>query len=237
MQRVRAVVCVVFVVLLSWASPVFAKDPLRISFPDTPAPPGSDWTWVGRQMVVDGVPMSVKNFRYRGTEAEMITHFENFWKTLSHGAYRRNKIGPKSFLSHETPDFYSTVQYEVHEQIIVGSIAVSLPLNKSVLASKPLRGVFGKPPGSRVISHVESNDFGLYSQTVTLLSKRSIQFNSNYVENQLINSGWMKISNQCDTDHCQGHYQSDKGQLQISIKDLPGSGSNGSRILIHLMKQ
>lgn len=224
---------IVFVLVIA-SFGAMAADPLRIPFPDTPPPPGATWTWVGRQMVVDGFPMSIKNFQFRGSEADMISHFENFWKTLGHGAYRRNKIGPKLLISHETSDYYTTVQYQEVGGVITGSITVSVPLSQKRKSSKPY---VRTPPGAKIISQIESNDLGVYSETVTLLSKRTVQFNSSYYANQLQNKGWLIIDNRCNTESCDGHYQSEVGQLQISIKDLPGTNSNNSRILIHLMRQ
>jgi hypothetical protein len=211
-----------------------AADPLRISFPDTPAPPGSQWNWVGRQMVVDGLPMAIKTFSYKGSEEDMIAHFESVWSTLGHGTTVRSRIGPKSVLIDDLSDFYTTVQYEVQGEHITGSITVSVPLSEKRKPSKPL---IASPPGSKTVSHIESNDLGIYSETITLMSRRSVDFNSGYYENQLRNKGWLKIDNRCSLASCDGQYQSTQGQLQISIKDLPAGSGNGSRILIHLIKQ
>lgn len=211
-----------------------AIDPLKVSFPDTPAPPGAKWSWVGRQMVVDGAPMSIKTFQYSGAEADLISHFENVWKTQGHGAFRRNKIGPKQILSHETAEFYTTVQYEIGKDLITGTISVSTPLNQPPRKSKPF---LKKPPGSTLISRIESDDYGVYSESQTLLSQKSVKFNARYFANQLKNKGWVKINNQCDSSSCVSHYQSALGQLQISIKDIPGTHGNDSRILIHLIEQ
>lgn len=212
----------------------YAIDPLKVPFPDTPAPPGSQWSWVGRQMVVDGAPMSIKTFQYKGAESELISHFENVWKTQGHGAFRRNKIGPKQILSHETADFYTTIQYEIERDLITGTITVSTPLNQPVRKSKPF---LKKPPGSTLISRIESDDYGVYSESQTLLSQKSVKFNARYFANQLKNKGWVTINSHCDTGSCVSHFQSSLGQLQISIKDIPGSHGNGSRILIHLIEQ
>lgn len=178
--------------------------------------------------------MSIKNFQFRGTEADMISHFEGFWKTLSNGAYRRNKIGPKSLISYETSDYYTTVQYQEAGGVVTGSITVSVPLSQKRKPSKPY---IKPPPGARIISQIESNDLGVYSETLTLISKRNVKFNSSYFANQLQSRGWLVISNSCAGKSCNSHYQSEVGQLQISIKDLPGTNSNNSRILIHLMRQ
>lgn len=212
----------------------YAIDPLKVPFPDTPAPPGAQWSWVGRQMVVDGAPMSIKTFQYTGAEKELISHFENVWKTQGHGAFRRNKIGPKQILSHETADFYTTVQYEIGNDLITGTITVSTPLNQPLRKSKPF---LKKPHGSTLISRIESDDYGVYSESQTLLSQKSVKFNARYFANHLRSKGWVTINNQCDSDSCVSHYQSALGQLQISIKDIPGSHGNGSRILIHLIEQ
>lgn len=164
----------------------------------------------------------------------MIAHFESVWSTLGHGTTVRSRIGPKSVLIDDLSDFYTTVQYEVQGEHITGSITVSVPLSEKRKPSKPL---IASPPGSKTVSHIESNDLGIYSETITLMSRRSVDFNSGYYENQLRNKGWLKIDNRCSLASCDGQYQSTQGQLQISIKDLPAGSGNGSRILIHLIKQ
>lgn len=178
--------------------------------------------------------MSIKTFDFPGSEADMISHFENFWKTLGHGAYRRNKIGPKSFITHETSDFYTTVQYEVKNGLISGAITVSTP---SLSKVKPGKLLVKTPPGAKIVSRIESNDLGLLSESITLLSTKSVKFNTNYYTNQLQNAGWVRVNQHCGSTACESQYQSQFGQLQISIKDLPGNNGNSSRILFHLIKQ
>lgn len=225
--------CALFCFLL-FAECARAYDPLNLRYPDIPPPPGSDWVWVGRQMVVDGTPMSIKTFEYDGTEADLVTHFENYWKTLGHGAFKRNKLADKNFLVHETPDFYTTVQYQLIGKHISGSIAISLPKFEKVQLKKlPIKN----PPGCKLVNRILSNDLGIYSESVTLLSNKGVRFNVSYYADQLLSSGWAKVGETCNATGCDTQYQSQVGQLQISIKDLPGNNGNLSRILFHLIKQ
>lgn len=211
----------------------FALDPLNIRYPDIPVPSGSNWSWVGRQMVVDGVPMSVKTFEYKGAEAQLIAHFENAWKTQGHGAYRRNQIGPKQTLSYETPDFYTTVQYQIEGSVIAGSISVSPHLNQ---AFKQKKSYISAPIGAKLMSHVESNDLGRYSETQIFVSNKNVSFNADLIDGEMKNAGWVAIDKRCLPSSCVIQYQSQMGLLQISIKDIPGKRSKGSRILVHLIK-
>ncbi|CBL45128.1 Hypothetical protein HDN1F_15450 [gamma proteobacterium HdN1] len=211
-----------------------AKDPLTITYPDIPPPPGSEWSWVGRQMIVDGTPMSIKVFNFNGTEAELIQHFENFWKTFGHGTFGRTALGNKRMLTHHTAEYYTTVQYQWDGKQFTGSIALSRPdMAKPVPRKLPIKS----PPGTTVMSRIESNDLGIFSDSITLLSNRSQSFNVSYYAAQLINDGWTQIAKSCSDTGCNLQFQSIQGQLQISIKDLPGTHGKQSRILVHWIKQ
>lgn len=225
---------ILLMVALSMATTnVFGKDGLGIKFPQTLPPAGSQWVWVGKQMMVDGIPMSMKTFSFSGQEQQLVSHFENDWKTQGHGTYSRKILGPKRFLTYVTQDFITTVEYMMHAGGYSGTIAVSSPkrfrtkIHPSIL----------KPPSARVVSNIESLDEGVYSQSVTFLSRKGHAYNVEYYKSQMRAQGWLQVSGRCEPSGCNLHLQSSVGQLQISIKDLPGDNGKGSRILFHLIKQ
>jgi hypothetical protein len=212
----------------------WAFDPLAVRLPDTPVPPGSQWEWVGQQMVVDGLPMSVKLFTFPGTEAELKTHFNGFWKTQSHGKFFQRILGLTHFIGHSNAERYTTVQYTVGDGVIEGKIVTTPPPLK---ARRKIKPSLPTPPGADLVNLIQSRDGGQDFETITLDTHKPVKQNATYYDNQLGKRGWSRIYQKGDAEYYSAQYQSSGGLLQISIKRLPAMDRNSSRVLIHLIKQ
>lgn len=227
---IKFVIASVCFLISSWA---VAYDPLQENLPECPVVPGATWQWVGQKMVVNDLPMSVKIFEYAGTEEELVRFYTDYWRTSGHGTVKDNRFGETRVLSQQLGAYFSSVQFQSGGQKINGKIVVSLAPTETKHASKTSLPV---PPGSTTASRVLSQDGALYSETLTLLVDRGVDFTWTYYQNQLVNAGWIKLKHDASEARISGHFQSERGVLQITIKPLPGNGRKRCQVLVHWMK-
>lgn len=211
-----------------------AYEPLNEKLPDCPVMPGAKWQWVGRSMVVNGIPMSIKLFSLHGSSGDLVEFYNSYWRTRGHGAVTDKLFGSTRILGYELDGYFTSVQFVDEMGSISGKIVVSLspavirPSKKSTL---PV------PPGSTVVSRIESKDEAAFSESLTVLVDRSTSFTEQYYQNQLIHAGWQLVREDRKSMDWAAQFQSEVGTLQINIKPLPGQDRNRSKILVHWLKQ
>lgn len=227
----RLIALLILSVMLS--STVHAYDPLEEKLPDCPVIPGATWYWIGKSMVVNDMPMSIKYFEYQGQEEAIAEFYTKYWKTSGHGAVNDRKFGNTRIISQELDGFFSSVQMIVSGSVVTGKIVVSLSPSSVKRNGKTILPL---PPGSTIASRVQSKDGALYSETLTLIAQRSVDFTWSYYQNQLAGAGWGKVKEDKAGTHVTAQFQSESGLLQITIKPLPGQARNQSQILVHWMK-
>lgn len=210
-----------------------AYNPLKEKLPDCPVVPGATWYWIGQSMVVNDLPMSVKYFEFSGDEDAVVAFYTNYWRTNGHGAVKDQRLDKTRIISQELDGFFTSVQIVSAGKGVTGKIVVSL---SPAHAKRTSKTVLPMPPGSTTASRVLSQDGPLYSETLTLIVDRSVDFTWSYYQNQLANAGWTKVKEETSDVRLMGQFQSPEGLLQITIKPLPGSSRKRCQILVHWMK-
>ncbi len=225
------------VVLLAVASSFTyaqAQDPLMVVLPDLPVIPGASWQWVGRQMAIDGTPMSVKMFEYAGPEADIEKFYVRLWKSSGHGQYKAKNWGREKLIGHELDGFYASVQYHKEGMFVKGKIVVTEVGGNYRRASKTS---IPKPRSARLISKLDSIDAGKRAETVTFDSNKGVDFNMRYYENQYENRGWARILvRDPSQDVSIRHFQKGRELIQVTVKRLTGSDKNRTHIVVHWIK-
>ncbi|OUS31237.1 hypothetical protein A9Q99_04360 [Gammaproteobacteria bacterium 45_16_T64] len=228
--------CVALFLLLIFAVNAQPKsyDPLVTKLPGIPVIPGATWQWVGVQMAINGIPMSIKTFEYKGTERQLERYYVSLWKSKGHGQYKAKDWGRYKIIGHELDGFYSTVQYRKEGKVIRGKLVVT----EIATRHRNKQGTqVPKPPASNVISVVESRDAGKRSETVTFDSNKDVDFNIRYYENQYKNENWgLVFSQDVYRRSSVRHFQKGSQLVQVTVKLLPGQPKNKSHIMVHWIK-
>ena len=211
-----------------------ALDPLAVELPDLPIIPGASWHWVGRQMAIDGTPMSVKIFEYAGQEADIEKFYVKLWKFSGHGQYKAKNWGREKLIGHELDGFYASVQYHQEGSLVKGKVVVTEVGGNYRRASK---STIPKPRSAQLINKLDSIDAGKRAETVTFDSNKGVDFNTRYYENQYENKGWsLVLVRDPSEDVSIRHFQQGRELVQVTVKRLPGSDKNRTHIVVHWIK-
>lgn len=212
----------------------FGRDPLEVDLPDVPAPDGASWYWVSKNMAYNGLPMSIKMFEYAGLGREVDDFYKNYWRSSGHGQSKIKDFGLYRILSYDLRGMYTTVQYRLENGFIKGKIVVTESPGRRRSDKKSELPI---PPAAEVASKVETRDGGQISETLTIESHKSVDFNKSYYENQLDFQDWKLVYQTGDpSESLIQHYQQGSQLLQITIKKITGIDKNRSQILIHWTK-
>lgn len=218
------------------APPVFAvgKDPLTVNLPFVEIMPGAEWFWVGERMAVNGVPMAVKMFSYRGKGEDVIQYYRSLWKVKGHGKVSERKLGSRTILGYELHGFYYTIQYEESGGMVQGKAVVTpTPLNYKTSKSSQLP----VPPRSKVYSKVESLDAGRREETLSLEVRFDVSYVTDFYRRELNAQGWHLFSSAGEpSKSAVMSFQRGGELLQLTAKALQHNNSQRTQLLIHWLK-
>lgn len=223
-------------ILLALASMAHAApaDPLEVKLPELEIIPGASWYWVGRQMALDGMPMSVKMFSYRGSPKNVVDFYLSTWKVMGNGKLRNDSLGSRIILGYELDEFFYSVQLEVRAGVVEGKVVVTpTPLNYRTSRSSLLP----IPPRSKVLSKVESLDGGKREETLSIDSRFDVSYVADFYTDQLVADGWLLLFRRGDQSlSATLNFQRGSELLQLTAKGLQQGNSKGCQVLIHWIK-
>lgn len=139
------------------------------AWPGVATPEGVSMTSVARHMTLNGMPMRIDVFSSRKTAAELLDFYRHEW-----GAQHvENTIRGTTVIGRVQDEFYITVQIKPAANGAQGVIAVT---RMKTLAQVQSSG-FHLPPGSRILSDMESEDFGKTSRHLVFTNTYSLDVN------------------------------------------------------------
>lgn len=228
------VVCLSFL-LISIPAYSLSRDPLSVELPEVEMIPGSTWFWVGERMALNGVPMSIKAFRYRGRIDDVTQFYRNQLRSMGHGKLRESRLRDRVILGYQLGEHYITIQMDAGAQGEVQGKAVVTPsalnFKVSLATDLPL------PPKTSVISVVQSLDAGRRSETVSANCDMDAAYVVDFYLEQLNMEGWQVFSrNQRSKDSGVVSFQRGAELLQLTVKGLQGNNSQSAQFLINWVK-
>lgn len=220
--------------LVSFRVSAFSQDPLSVNLPPLDIMPKAEWYWVGEHMAVNGVPMAIKMFTYRGKSEEVAQYYRSLWKGKGHGKLSERAMGARMILGYELDGFYYTIQYEESGGVVQGKAVVTpTPLNykSSKKTQLPL------PPRAKVYSKVESLDLGKREETVSLEARVDVSYVTDFYKRELGSQGWQLFSSSGDGRNSSVmSFQRGGELLQLTAKALQHNNSQSTQLLIHWLK-
>ena len=193
--------------------------------PEVVAPPGSRVQWVGKEMVQNGVPMSVRRFDTSMSPKQVLQYYRERWTTGPRRPPVENRVGGWRVIGRQVGGYYVTVQVRPGAGGSEGFIGVSmLPQLK---AEPELDREFPRLAGTEVVSDTRSEDEGKSGQTLILRNDYSVITNAQYYREQLPARGWalrQDYSPAGGAEHVQ-YFERSRESLHIVIAEDPAGGT------------
>lgn len=166
-----------------------ALAPAAFACPQT-LPPGLQAESVGEQMVVNGLPMQIRQVTAKGTPEEVLERVERAWKDEGHEV-KHHRAGEWQVISAHTPECLATLQL-MARQGSFGYFGIGEPTREQAWLPKRL-GI--KLPGNiQLGSSVDSTDSGRKGLTVSFSTKRTVEDIDAYFMRHLNALGWQAVS-------------------------------------------
>lgn len=233
----RQLLCAMCLCCLLGAASAHAisRDPLSVDLPEVEMMPGSSWFWVGQHMALNGVPMSVKAFTYKGRIDDIAQFYRNQLRAMGHGKLRESKLRDRVILGYQLGEHYYTIQMDrgsggqIQGKVVVTPTALNFKV--SLNTELPL------PPRTKVISVLQSLDAGRRSETVSASCSMDVGYVVDFYVEQLAIDGWKLFSRGRRTeDSSVISFQRGAELLQLTVKGLQANNSQSSQFLINWAK-
>jgi len=226
--------------LFLWVPICSAKSEFDFTLPDLPVIDGADWAWAGEKMRINGIPTSIKSFRYKGTSEQVKQFYRHYWRGRGTGQVLESLVGFETVLGFEWRGYYQTVQFYADEGVIEGKLVVTLMNGKQNLTSVTTR--LPLLPGNTVKSRVDSMDNGIVTESTIIRSNRSVAMNLDYLQRELERDGWRQVSDSADLNKNNSFNQARKiilqkaNELIHAIAYPPAKNARNSELTVHWRK-
>lgn len=198
--------------------------------------PGMQTQWIGKQMVINGVPTSMRAFSSPKSSREVLNEYAHRWKSRSLSAITHSEFdGNKSVGMEYRNHFYSVQAKDVYggsEGVLTVSVAPS-DIQPDFSTRFPL------PLGAKVEQKIESLDQGAMAETLVVTGEQSASSMAAFVETTLNREGWVS-QNYAEPssvlDQYVLNYQRGTELSQITILGKSPAFSDKTMMTIHWVK-
>lgn len=160
--------------------------------PKFPAPPGSNITKIGDEMVVNGLPMDIRLFASKNSSEEILSYYRNFWPEGSKekpGFTETDALAPWRIITRVEDGYLMTVQVKpAKKKGSSGYLSISRLPNPD--KAPDLGKDFPKMRGTYVINDIRSKDLAKKGRTLIMMNQASVGTNANFYRNHFLNDGW-----------------------------------------------
>jgi hypothetical protein len=160
---------------------------LTKELPDVPAPPHGDVWWISKSMRMNGLPMTLKNFRSRLSSDEVCEYYRSSARAMTNNEILRSRSGDWSVISIRTRRNLITIQVRSTLLGSEGTIAVSPPPETAQLK---IATAFPRPATAEIVNLQEYDDEGTEAEHITLRSARSVGLEAQAFVQKLTRNGW-----------------------------------------------
>ncbi len=161
--------------------------------PKFPAPPDTVVNKLGEDMIVNGIPMHIRQFTSKNSVESILDFYRNYWPkgTEEKPGYTETDIlTPWKIMTRVENGYLMTVQVtEDGDNGSRGMLSMSELPDRDERLPEPGKN-FPKMRGSTVINDVQSKDIGKSGRTIQLSNTYSVQTNANFYRNYYMNHGW-----------------------------------------------
>jgi hypothetical protein len=170
---------------------LFCLPAVVLASPKFPPPPKAKIGLLGDDLVVNGIPMDIRQFATSQSLEEVVEFYKELWEG-------DDKKQPEYVLSDALPPWTIVTHIEDSYLLTVQVTSDGKRGSSGYLAISPLlpdeqptpgKG-FPMMRGSKVINEMFSNDSGKKGRTLTFRNTNSVQSNVNFYRQHFENKGW-----------------------------------------------
>ncbi len=222
-------------VFLTTSLSAYASDLLQQKMPIIEIMPEMNAEWVAEQIVYNGIPMSIKNFKSTKTVKEVVEFYKDHWR--NQGADEINQ--QTKTIGTEIDGYYYSVQVEKMGLGSEGTMTVTPALLDSDRVQISSETSFPFAPDSQIISRVESIDLGIKSETIMAINQRSVSNNESWLNIELSGQGWKRLEVDTAVNSQQNQlvtFQRGKEMCQVTVIGDDPKFKGSSIILVNWTK-
>lgn len=165
---------------------------IAIAAPDFPPPPDATVGRPADKMIMNGVPMDIRQFNSQESVDEVLQFYRDYWPAGTEekpGYTETDILEPWQIITRVEEGYLMTVQVtESGDNGSTGLLALSRlpdPANLPELGKG-----FPKLRGSHVMNDILSEDIGKQGRTLQIANHYSVEHNANYYRNHYLDLGW-----------------------------------------------
>ena len=158
--------------------------------PDVPAPPQGEVWWISKSMRMNGLPMTLKNFRSRLSAEAVCDYYRFNARTRAGNEVLPSRSGDWSVLSIKSRNDLVTIQVRPTLLGSEGTITGSPP-PEAIRTKVETR--FPRPATSSVVNLQEYDDAGMRAEHISMTSARSVGVEAQAFVQKLHRDGWQII--------------------------------------------
>lgn len=222
------------VILLGVMSLLLAGMAEAKSQPDFPVPPAATVTWVGEDIVWNGIPMSVRKFTTSKSQLQIREFYKQQWKQpVAKGlpGYIEDVLPDAWLISRMENGYLMTVQIKTSGGTW-GYLGIT-DLNDIDDKSKLGKG-FPHMSGSQIMNEVKHNDPYRNARTVLLTNNYSLPSNVEYYRSHYQGQGWNVIMDQGDDKGSTHTLMVTKRGSEVSLSIV--KTSQGSQVVANIVE-
>jgi hypothetical protein len=176
--------------------------------------------WVAKEYFYNGYPMTIQRFTSSKLSKDILTYYQNKWRSSGHGHQNYSLVGKEFNIGYEEDGYSYTVQAEDTSYGSRGTLVVTE--NKQYEL-----GPLAVPvhTDNKIISRMHSVDNSVLSETIILNSLKSISHNKHWYHALLVKDGWILQSDNSNSTENVLMYQKLNQYCQITYagkNDYPG---------------
>ncbi len=164
-------------------------DPFDHALPQIKGLPGMQLQWIGKQMAINGLPMSMRAFNSSSSADQILDAYQGRWKTRGSAQTARSEFDGARSVGMEYRGHYYSVQAADASGGSQGVLTVSLTPAE---ASADFSTRFPLPLGSNVEQKIEAIDNGRRMETLMVTSQQSVGSLTAYVNASMRRQGWVE---------------------------------------------
>lgn len=160
------------------------------SCPAIPVPAGAALQSVASDMVVNGMPMSIRMMDTAQTPKQVLDFYRAAWPNLPGQLGNvEDRVAPWDVISTRKDDCFYTVQVQTAKRGTIALLGVSRAVDQPATAGAG----FPAMAGSKVLSDLGSQDQGKSGRLLVLSNQFSGSGNATFYRDQMRSAGWVLV--------------------------------------------